>query len=204
MKHFILKDKLIDVLYKYSDNLKNFYEKNANILYFNNLEYKDNYYLSLVHPKERKNSWEELKKLTFEFKEIFDESPVKIMAINVGRIYGHPNGDWFLSHSHLFDTDGTVYNYIIKCNDKSGMIIGNEYLPYHEGLIFGFNPRKKHISFNFGDSIKDSYIIITLNKKYSIKDWFDEKISFIINNKYNVYEMNKERARKKIKIITGF
>jgi hypothetical protein len=204
MKHFILKDKTIDILSKHKDKLRKYYEQNKNNLYFNNLEYKDKYYLSLIHSKERKDNWEELKKLTPEFIDIFEESMVIIPAINIGRIPSYPNGDWFLSHSHLFKTDGTVYNYILKCNDRSGMIIGEEYLPYREDLIFGFNSRKNHISFNFGDTIKDSYIIITLNKKYTLKDWFDEKISFIINNKYNVYEMNKKTARKKIKRITGY
>lgn len=203
MKKFITNDKLIKSIHKHKNILKNYYEVNFNQLFFNDMHYKNNYFVSLIHGKNREYDWNVLKKATPLFENIFNENDnIIIPSISIGRM--EPNKDWFISHKHTMKTDYRVYHYILKCNDNCGMIIENEYLKYEEGMIFGFNANKRHIAFNFGDSIKDSFIFIILNKKYTLKDWFDEKIEYAIANQYGVYEMNKERARKKIKQLTGF
>jgi len=200
MNNFILEDNFIKAIRENKKQLKDFYHKEIDNLFFNKLPYDGtNYYLSVQHPKKVCYDWNELKEQNILFKDIFNQNDdIIIPSIGVSRINGDISGKFFVSHKHLYDIDLNIYHYIVKHNDKCGMIIRNEYLKYEEDLIFGFKAKDKHIAFNFGDSVKDSFVFYSLNPKYTLKEWYDIKTKNIINNNYNVLDMNKQYALKQI------
>ena len=206
MKNFILKDEFTDIIDKNKNKLRDFYEKEKDKLFFHNdVTYGKDYNLCLIDAKQKKENLEELKKTNEFFIDIFKQNNDLIIPFFViGKICGYPNKDWFISHRHNFITDGNIYHYILNCNDSSGMIMGNEYLHFKKDMIFGFNGNKNHIVFNFGETVKESYIFFTLNKKSTLEDWTNEFKDYFIDNKKYMIEMNKKYARSKIKKITGF
>lgn len=191
MKHFILENNLIDSIKKNINMLKNFYNENIDNLFFNKFEY-DTYRLSFLYSKKDigKNNI---------FNDIISENKNLIIpSINISRMLPQPKQDEFIAHQHTFDLDSYIYHYVIKHNDKCGMIIEDEYLPYHDDLVFGFEASKAHIAFNFGETVKDSYEFIVSNPKYTLDEWYNIKIKAAISNNYSFIEMNKEEALKKI------
>jgi hypothetical protein len=189
MKEFILEDNFIKSITKHKNILNDFYEKEINNLFFNNLGY-ENYRISFINKDKHIQT----------FSSIIDENKELIISdINIGRINNFKDRSWFIAHQHLSDMDSIIYHYVVKCDNNCGMIIKNEYLKYHQGLIFGFKANKKHIAFNFGDSFKDSFIFIIQNNKYSIEDCKKQKIYSALNNDYMLKDMNKRYALKKIK-----
>ena len=203
MKEFILEDNFLKSIKKHANELDNYYLNHVDDLFFYKLKY-DAYYLSIIHPKKRTSDLNDFRTHVPLFKEMFEENKdIIISSANIGRMPGFSDKSVFLAHRHLVDVDAKIYHYILKCNDKSGMIIGNDCMRYEKGMAFGFNSDKSHIAFNFGETIKDSFIFIVLNEKYSLDEYFDKKFESAINNDYPMKEINKKYALRKIKKLTG-
>lgn len=204
MNSFILKDNFIEAIKKNKEKLKDFYNKNIDNVFFNKFPYDNSfYYLNIQHPKKVVYDWQELKKQNELFSEIFEDNNIIVPSAGISRIMPSPRNR-FVAHKHIYDVDLYIYHYILTYNSECGIIINNEYLPYHDDLVFGFKADKKHIVFNFGDTVKDSYVFYILNPKYTLKDWYDVKINNIVKHDYGVVEMNKKYASRQIKKFTGF
>ena len=204
MKNFILKDNFIEAIKKNKEKLKAYYNDNVDNLFFNKFPYdRSFYYLNIQHPKKVMYDWEELKKQNDLFSDIFNNKEIIIPSAGISRIMPSLRNN-FVAHKHVYDVDLYIYHYIVKHNDKSGIIIENEYLPYTEDLIFGFKANKKHIVFNFGETIKDSYVFVMLNSKYTLEQWFEQKMKYAVINKYEVKTMNQKYALKQIKKLAYF
>lgn len=198
MSEFIFEDSFISSIKKHKDKLDSFYKDNADKIFFNELKYKK-YYMSIFFPKKKILDLKEFREHVPLLKDIFLENEdIIVSSVHVGRMPGFPNKDVFLAHRHLVDIDLRIYHYVFNCNDKSGIIIGNQYLPYHNGLTFGFDANKSHIAFNFGETVKDSLIFLVLNPKYTLEEAYQEKINSAMNKNYPMKEMNKKYALRKI------
>ena len=205
MHKFILDDEFIKNIKKNFNKLKDFYDKNINNLYFMKLPYNDiDHHLSVLLQPKKNDNWEKLKKQNNLFQEIFETDNFIIPTVSIVRMLPFPKKEFFIAHRHINNVDDKIYHVVMKCNNKCGMIIENEYLPYTQDLVFAFNAKKKHIAFNFGDDVKESFVFVSLNKKYSLDQWFDEKMTDIVNNHYKVYLMNKKYANMQIKKLANF
>ena len=131
MKHFILEDQLIENIKKNISLFNDYYKHNVESIYFNNLKYND-YFLSILYPKNH---------IFNDF--VNSNKNLIIPTIGISRILPSSNMSSFIAHKHLYDVDDVIYHYIVKCNSRCGMIIGDEYLPYKDELIFGTHPTQK-------------------------------------------------------------
>jgi hypothetical protein len=105
----------------------------------------------------------------------------------------------YIAHKHLTDLDEFYYHLIINTNNDCGIIVENECLFYSNNLIFGFDPRKKHIVWNNGDTIRDSLVFIYKNKNISYEYWIKEKMR-IANKEYEDCEnISMEEIKETIK-----
>lgn len=205
MNKFILQDDFIESIRKNINKLKDFYNKNIDSLYFTKLPYNDrDHHLSILLQPKKNEDWESLKKRNLLFQEIFEIKNVIIPTVSIARMLPYPNRESFIAHKHIYDIDDKIYHVIMKTNSKSGIIIENEYLPYTEDLVFGFKANKKHIVFNFGETIKDSYVFVMLSPNYTLEQWFEQKMKYAMINKYEVEIMNQRYALKQIKKLTFF
>lgn len=205
MKKFILEDDFINNIKKNINKLRDYYDKNINNLYFTKLPYNDrDHHLSILLQPKNNESWESLKKRNLLFQEIFETKNVIIPTASIARMLPYPNKESFIAHKHIYDIDDKIYHLVMRTNEKCGIIIENEYLPYKENSVFGFKADKKHIVFNFGETAKDSYVFVVLNSKYTLEQWFEQKMNNANDNLYKVEIMNNKYALKQIKKLTGF
>ena len=105
----------------------------------------------------------------------------------------------YIAHEHLTNMDEEYYHYVIKCNDKCGIIVENTYLQYYEGLLFGFNPMTKHIVWNHGEETRESLVFIFKNKNLTLEEWKNKKMKIV--NKQE--EDTRNLSKKEILLMTN-
>lgn len=110
-------------------------------------------------------------------------------------IFSLPNGS-YIAHEHLTDMDEEYYHYILKCNDNCGIIVENEYLPYRENLLFGFNPMLKHIVWNYGNEARESLVFIFKNKNLTLEEWRDKKNKIARKEIRDTRNLNSDEIKK--------
>jgi hypothetical protein len=105
----------------------------------------------------------------------------------------------YIAHEHLTDMDEEYYHYVIKTNDKCGIIVEDEYLQYYEGLLFGFNPMTKHIVWNNGNDIRETLVFIFKNKNLTIKEWQNKKIQIANKEINDIRNLTEEEIKMMIR-----
>ena len=126
---------------------------------------------------------------------------------SIGIFSLNPNS--YIAHRHISEIDYEYCHYILNTNEHCGIIIGDEYLPYKNDLLFSFNyGTMPHIAWNNGETVRDTLVVVYKTPNISMQDWLAVKMSYANSNDYDFVNLEKEqimnmtnRFNIKLKII---